>query len=404
MGCVINNRWYLLDYAEKKGLPKIYDLLDKLQVKEGSIACTDGKIIYIDPDIFNAEVVENQFFILCHEMLHIIYKHPEMSKSPDYSNHELLNICQDVVINEYLQKRLRYKEPNGLYLENLEQHLKNLYLLPQHAQLRYNGQLTTRDLYKYLDRIIPYSKMDDVVKGLIDKVREHNEPDQEPLQSELIPGDVIKQACGALKIDKAHIAMEQGVTVAEAEIPGVDDGGSLPQELKGKKILSTKDIIDFCKQFVGTHAVVKGRSQTFTRPNRRIQSPDYVMKGYKYTKNIKEIVIYLDTSGSMDSQFISDMFLTLQTLYQTTKFRLYEFKGSVREVNLKSDYIYATGGTYITGVLNHIKRNKFDQAIMITDCQDRFSLKDVDSDLLIFTNNLNFIGDNPKVKVAYFKQ
>ena len=105
----------------------------------------------------------------------------------------------------------------------------------------------------------------------------------------------------------------------------------------------------------------------------------------------------------MNNQFIANMYQTLSTLYQTTKFRLFEFDNWIREVDLKHDNLYSGGGTNIQKVLQHIKDNKFDVSIMITDCEDRFTLDDIESDLMIFTNNLSFKSRNPKVQVSYFQ-
>ena len=69
---------------------------------------------------------------------------------------------------------------------------------------------------------------------------------------------------------------------------------------------------------------------------------------------------------------------------------------------MENDRLYSGGGTDISKVLRHIDSNKFDTAILITDCEDEFSLDKVKSDLLIFTNDLKFKSSNPKVKVSYF--
>ena len=305
-------------------------------------------------------------------------------------------MAQDIVINEYLSKRLKFKEPNGLYLSTIEEYLHDTGILPKSSSLVYTGRLTTHDLYRFLYSMIPFHKLDDFINHFPGIGSDLMEPSDSILEDEKIPLDVFEQACDSLKITQESLSKELGISVAETKMPYTE------QDSYNSKVLSTDEIIDFCKQFVGNNAVVRARAQTFSRPNRRIHSNDFIMKGYKYRKNVQEIVIYLDTSGSMDDFFIRDMYKTLQTLFQTTKFKLFEFTWQVREVNLKEDYLYASGGTNITNVLNHIKRNKFDHAIMITDCQDKFSLNDIDSDLMIFTNNLNFTTKNPKVKLNYF--
>lgn len=396
---LINNRYQLLELAEQKGIPSVYDLIDKVKVHEGHVACTDGTTIYIDPALFNPLEPKHQFFILAHELLHIIYKHHEMTKSTNYSNKQLLNICQDIVINEYLAKRLKYRAPDGLFLDNISNALLNMGLI--HGPIYYNGTLTTKDLYNWLCRYAHRPDFQNLMDNMKNDQIEPSEDSEESTSPQLL-----REVCEALKIDKKILAREMNKPEEEVEeydyVAGKEDARTGTYS-KPTKIYSTKDIVKFVKEFIGTNAVVKGRSRTFNRPNRRIHSNDYVMKGYKHTKNIKSITIYLDTSGSMNSQFVSNMYQTLSTLYQTTKFRLFEFDYSIREVDLKNDVLYTGGGTDISKVLRHIKDNKFDVSIMITDCEDTFTLDDIDSDLMIFTNMLSFKSNNPKVQVSYFK-
>ena len=405
---LINDKYELLDLAEAKGMPSVYDIIDKIRPSiDIPLAATDGKTIFINPHRFNMmDSTMDRFFVLCHEMLHILYKHTKMSKER-FPHRDLLNVCQDVVINEYLQRKLRFRQNDGIYLDNLSNYLMKLGIL--RGPLTYNGILTTTELYNYLDRYMDNDDMKDVIEQLSgDLIDDQGE-------EETLNDQVLREVCGTLKITKE--LMQKEMRLSQSQVDDEENmeltcdsdaskdvtkvGGKAPEPVK---IYSTREIIDFLKDFIGNNAVIRKRAQTFSRPNRRITSNDYVMKGHKYAKNIKEITIYLDTSGSMNSQFVADIQRTLQVLYQTTKFRLFQFDNWIREVDLKQESLYTGGGTNITNVLNHIKKNKFDVAIMITDCEDRFSLKDVDSNLMIFTNNMKFKSDNNSVKVSYFKQ
>lgn len=419
---IINNRYELLDLATKYNIPSIYDLLNKLLPFDGPVAATDGKHIYINPDEFNKYGAQDQFFILSHEMLHIIYKHTEMKKDPAYSNQLLLNICQDVCINEYLANKLKYKQPDGVYLSNLSQALINYGFI--NYPLSYPGVLTTKQLYEYIERRLQRDQ--DKAEQLLNSFGGEGSVDCDESLGDGQDGEqeinrqTLKELSTKLRITKKILADEMNIPESQIEDdsnaelttdydPNADKiagAGHMPKPTNSKKanqIYSTRDMIKFIQDFIGNNAVVKGRSRTFNRPNRRVTSNDYIMKGYKHTKNIKEIVIYLDTSGSMSNQLISNLFTTLKTLYQTTKFKLYQFDYYVDEVDMiNTDRLSAGGGTDIQGVLTHIDENKFDAAIVITDCEDSFSLKKVKSNVMFFTNDMRFKSDNPLVKVSYF--
>lgn len=407
MSVYLKNRYKLLDFAEQKGIPSIYDLLSKLQpMPDQGVACTDGKTIYINVETFEDLVYTDQFFILCHEMLHILYNHHKYSHDK-YPDRELLNICQDVVINEYLYKRLKYKPAlEGLFLDNVAEVLNDLGYIS--GSLRYHGQLTTEGLYEYLSR--SESKARDIKTYL--KSDQDIIPQQEDADS--MTQETMKDLMDALRITEDHLRIECGQDIRRDLTPkskkyqfnkscGVGSVEHARVDKQADTVLDKTEIIKFVKQFVGTNAVIKGRSQTYTRPNRRIQSHDYVMKGYKHTKTIKNIVIYLDISGSMDQQFVTDMYNTLKALYQTTKFELYTFDYSLRKEEMQDHAPYTGGGTNINNVLKHIDENNIDVAIMITDCEDSFTLKNVKHDLLVFTNNRQVKTANPKVRLAYWR-
>ena len=410
---IFKHKYELLDYAEQKGLPSIYDLLEKVQAKKDTdIACTDGTNIYVNPDNFNEMTPEDEFFVLSHELLHILYKHNKMDPER-YPNRELLNVCQDVVINEYLVKKLKHRPDSALMLDNLSQYLKSRGKILW--GLEYSGVLTTNSLYCYL-----VGMMDDQMKQDLSNMSDGLEPGDQDSQGQAssedtgITSDILKEIRTTLKIDNDMLSKEAHTRLTKEEIeetePETEEkaagaGQGNYKDLSGNvRIVAKQDIIKFVQEFIGNHAVVKGRSQTYSRPNRRFHSNELLLKGYKHTKTIKEIAIYLDTSGSMNSNFVSDMFTTLKTIYQTTHFKFYQFDNYVQTVDLKNATgLYTGGGTYINGVLRHIEDHKHDVSIMITDCEDSFSLKNVKSELMIFTNNYKFKSDNDAVRVTYWQ-
>lgn len=408
---IIKNRYQLMDYAENKGLHSIYDLLDKLKETDSAIACTDGVDVYVNPKEFNYLTTEDQFFILCHEMLHILYHHTDEKYYPHdrYQDRELLNICQDVVINEYLQNRLKYRESHGVYFDNLSKVLLTAGYIK--APLQYKGVLDTPSLYLYLERRkILHPDLVSILNAAGIEGDNKNVPPRSTSTKQ--HEQVLREACKTLKVTSKSLSQELNASVEsilkDEDLMAEDmAAGSLltstGQPVAPKRIISTQDIIKYVQDFIGNQIVVKGRAQTYTRPSRRYQSKDFLMKGYKHTKTVKELAIYLDTSGSMDGQFIADMYNTLKVLYKTTKFKLYEFTYSVSEVNVGKTELYAGGGTNIKAVLDHLNKTNFDHAIMITDCQDNFSLRGFKKDLMIFTNMYSFTTNNPHVKVTYFK-
>lgn len=392
---IIKNRYEIQALAKKHRMPKVYDVLGKLKEAKDNIAKTDGKHIYIDPEEFNALPAEDDFFILCHELLHIVYRHTDKTYYPldMYPNRELLNICQDVVINTYLQNKLKFRQKDGLYLDNVADVLYNLGWSGSRS-LGYRGQLTTKDLYEYVTKQMPPDEDLDEFTKHFPQMEDLMEPEDEFEQSS-IDEEIIQNISKGLNIDESTVL---------AEHAGITIGGDQAVQGQNIKTISTTELVKFISEYIGATAVIKGRTRTYTRPSRRLTSSEFVMPGYKQYKNVNKIDIYLDTSGSMSTALVDNLFATLKTLYQSTKFNLYQFDYEITKVDLeKRDSIRVGGGTNIQKVLDKITKENADHSIVITDCYDNFSLRNITNDLMIFTNNTGFKSDNEKVRLTYFK-
>ena len=71
------------------------------ETKEVDTACTDGKTIYYNPDFLNSLSLEEQMFLLAHEVCHIAFNHILRSEGKDA---RLWNIATDAVINQFLMR------------------------------------------------------------------------------------------------------------------------------------------------------------------------------------------------------------------------------------------------------------------------------------------------------------
>jgi len=408
---LFEKRFNLLQYAADKKLPKVYDLLNVIKNDNSiQVAATDGTTVYVNIDEFNKRDVESEFFILCHELLHILYHHLDKDYYPEdiYQNKELLNMCQDVVINEFLVQRLLYKEPNGLYLDNIAEALYARGLRHTPYLSFGGGQLTTKYLYNYLlgrydeDSLeqmmqdIGYNSEDDRLQD--DRLQDEGNHQQGTKQA---IDNVINQLTKALKINPKML-LEENI---DKQAGKSNEYSGMVSSRAEVNIISTTEMVNYINSFIGTNAIEKGRNRTYSRPSRRINlSNDMVAAGYKRYKNIKKISIYLDVSGSMDDSLVTTLYKTLKLLYNKVEFDFYTFNGQIAKIDIKNTQeIEVSGGTDITNVLNNIEKEKQDVAIMITDCEDYFSLDNVKSNLMIYTNNFSVKNNNPLVKLTYFQ-
>ena len=70
------------------------------ETKGVDTAATDGEVIVYNEDFMNTLQVNEQIFVLSHEVMHIAFNH---IKRGNNKNHELWNIATDAVINAFLE-------------------------------------------------------------------------------------------------------------------------------------------------------------------------------------------------------------------------------------------------------------------------------------------------------------
>ena len=78
-------------------------------------AATDGEIIYYNPEYLKGLGVEEQTFIMAHEVCHIAFNHVLRSKDKDPM---LWNIATDAVINQFLKRDGLKMAPGGVDIED----------------------------------------------------------------------------------------------------------------------------------------------------------------------------------------------------------------------------------------------------------------------------------------------
>ncbi len=393
---LINNRYEIQSLANKYKLPKIYDLLNLLKPSADALAYTNGKDIFVNVEEFNERTTEDKFFILAHESLHIIYGHCDEKYYPStyYTNREILNVCQDVCINEFLSRRLMYKTADGIYLDNMSAWLMNNGYTKW--PLTYYGGLTTKKLYDYIMRQIPPEDRDKFTERFV--VNDLVSDDIDNGISNPLLDALIKDIKSNLRISDDDIDREHEDNAGQSSEYSSMTNSALAN------VISSKDLVKYINSYIGNNVVIKGRTRSYSRPNRRLQSKDYVLPGFKNIKHINKVSIYLDVSGSMNDNLVSDLFKTLKNLYSKIPFEFYTFNTYINKIDMKTaNNIYVGGGTNIQRVLDKIEENKDDHAILITDCDDKFNLNKVSVNMLLYTNNYSIKSSNNKVEIAYFR-
>ena len=120
------------------------------ETKGVNTAATDGEVIVYNEDFMNSLPIDDQIFVLAHEVMHIAFNHIKRGKD---KNHEVWNIATDAVINAFLKKDGFDVREDFVYYEdaidyNAEQYYEKLmkdYKDKQNEQNQNNGNQNNSD-------------------------------------------------------------------------------------------------------------------------------------------------------------------------------------------------------------------------------------------------------------------
>lgn len=333
--------WNYCDVEETKAIPTAAVSFDK-----------SGKCfrLSINPDFWAAQSYTQQLFILCHEFLHIYYKHGAKAKSlikeRRMSEMKIANVAMDLCVNRTLTTSFGFKrsdiDPESNYcwvdtvfkdrIEDPDRYFEYYFnLIKDNATVinvgigKGNGKggnlVDSHEGLSSLDD----NEIEEILGEIADKTHSEN------------AHDFIKKA------DKG----KDGDNERKNKQAGSSAGNSF---LKVKAEYRPKArweqlVRQWCK-----YAISSGDSDNWVRPNRRMACLDsgelFLPSNSEYSGNEKEkvsISLFMDVSGS--TFHLADRFFKCCSTIPLNKFDVntYQFDTKVRE--LKNGEITGGGGT-----------------------------------------------------------
>ena len=310
-----------------------------------ALAYTDGKAVYVHDDFWNSSVSE-QYFIVCHEFLHIVLNHVERGKG---KRGLIYNIAGDIVINDILHKKGRVVPEGSLTYEMLN--------VPRTLK-------TTEEIYKFLlqsnqenfkdmpqDLYGESPELEEVVKEAIEK-----------LADEASKGEFNKEAL------REHVV-------------------SVPQDFR-KKVEWFDDLtVELGRLAARTNI------KTYSRPS-RVKIDNVIMRGGFVEQSIPKINVIIDVSGSMGNKplkiaaKIHEMQAFLK-VFKPTYYWLNTNYGKIDDIT----QIPLGGGTDLSHVTSIVNA---DMNVLITDCEDDSGVDAINQ------SNIRFyiVTDNTSTKIT----
>lgn len=376
----------------------IYEVMNKIETKEIPTMAVDASKFYYNSK-FSDEIPFSEFtFVILHEIAHIALFHAIRRKDRDS---RLWNIACDLYVNKLLDDEFRFQggskagvrdsntslnitmpddcvyfkeididkdSVDSLYEELYLEGLKNGYFASVSAsEVEKNGALektfdfhiVRKTTYTYtLDLKYVFDLMD-VGKG------------EDSLQSEADAHSLISEAC----IRNELCNRNQGSTPGQLERLCKE---MMESKLNWKKILK-KQLIEYQQSDI-----------SFSRPDKRMywQEAIYPGKSFDESKNIKNVKICIDTSGSISDNELAEFFGHIKKLFKQFKVEAEVIywdsavasKGKISAMKeLERVSIYGGGGTDPSCAFKYIdgEKNGAITVLMFTDGYFNFNEKSI---------------------------
>lgn len=296
--------------------------------------------LIINPETFNAFTLKERKGVLVHEALHIVMRHLGRFKN---KNRKIANMAADIAINQFIKDL-----PNNCLTHTLFNLEEKLSFENYYSQLRNKAEKI-----KFSDNGDGTYSVE--VGGKKYQIDPHSAED---LNDENVPQEIID----AISEEIVKRSMEKSRGLVPESIQ------EMINKLNSKEVNWKKYIKN---EMSNTSIDVE---ETIKRRNRRFMNRIEI-KGFKQTFSSEGVVI-LDTSGSMESSFISKTLGEINNLCKSTgsSVKIIQVDAEVQEVknyneNSKNFNIKGRGGTHLYPAIEYLEKNKirYDYLIVITD-------------------------------------
>ena len=359
-------------------------------------AATDGEIIYYNPEYLKGLSVEEQTFIMAHEVCHIAFNHILRSEDKDPM---LWNIATDGVINQFLKRDGLKMVPGGVDIEDA---------------INYDAE----QLY---EKLLQEKQQDDQQQG--DNQEQQNNQQQGNSKEDKIEQDVGHDTHSmwkqAVKKHKEHENEETELEKKQEELEEMGEQNAFKKNLEDKK-----EQLEELKE-----EILKKASQAGTSTNGGIRTVTdigtakplidwrYVLReAIKYnvdwsyknatledgvvTANLEEqpvpeTEIVLDTSGSIDEVLLRNFLRECKNILKHSKLKVgccdtkfYGFNEIKTEKDIENMQFQGGGGTNFDVAINAFSR-RVENKIIFTDGEAPMPQIPLDAIWIVFGGKIN---------------
>lgn len=347
-------------------------------------ACTNGLKVYYNPDFFKELAQGERYFILMHEVFHVILMHCRRGIQRDP---RIWNTACDIIVNQMLTQMRTHMNVAGIPFTR-----------PQSGIFaRISGDMTTEELYEEIaaanNKLTKKQKVLVLKKDFVwngnaaSNVQEVKIPDD--LDTYVVDSDGRVHGSNSSVHGSNSNANDQNSNfeeilfneqmikniVREALQKNRSDVGSyyIPQQmlaLTESKKLNWKTLLkNFLNQKISDEA-------SYTTPERKYLHMDMILPGYSMTDDeLEELWAFVDSSGSISqnemNQFLTQLYRISKEFHCVINICYWDTKVTEVYRNIRSEKEILkcvpkhTGGTNINCVYQWISENKVKPDVML---------------------------------------
>lgn len=301
--------------------------------------------LYVNQKFWNELSDKEQAAILKHEVMHVAFMHLTSLFDVPSNKHYQMNIAEDCAINQYIHNL----PGGGITLQKLE-------------------EICGKKLESYQGAWYYYNELEKICQknsGSFQKMIEEMLANGNLSDHSLWPKDM-SSAEG--KLLENHIK-----SIIKNTAETCKTVGSIPGELKDiiDSILLKEEVFNWRKYF---RRVIGNSIRTFISPTRYRPSKRFPDAQGLKTKSKPEVMVAVDTSGSIGGQELSDFFSEIYHLYKSgVAVTIVEFDTKVQNTwpykgQIKDIPIHGRGGTCVKDVIRYYKEHRsYSSCIIFTD-------------------------------------
>lgn len=383
------------------------------ETKGVNTAATDGEVIVYNEDFMNSLPIDDQIFVLAHEVMHIAFNHIKRGKD---KNHDVWNIATDAVINAFLKKDGFDVREDFVYYEdainyNAEQYYEKLmkdYKDKQNEQNQNNGNQNNSDgndsmsnEHSNSSHEYWYKPFDKEIKKDIEKASKEDSKEK--------PGT---SSNGEEQDDKGK---KEELEKAADEISKKDEKEAFDENKKQKKEALKKLRDELVKQSQAGNTTTSdiiepldiGEATKYIDWRLLLKEAVNLDVDWSYqnatieegvlTAHIEEIMkpeteIVLDTSGSINKQLLINFLKECKNIISTSKVKVgcfdtkfYGFQDVRNEKEIEHLEFKGGGGTNFNTAVNAFSK-RVENKIIFTDGEASMPDKNIDAIWVVFGN------------------